>query len=222
MFWDHVAGVYDIFVNIINKDTHQRLRSIVAETIQPTDDVLECACGTGMLTDVIARICGHVTATDYSAKMLDQAKRNCLRHDNISFALADITSLDYPDESFDKVVAGNVIHLLDQPMKALDELNRVCRPGGMLVIATYMDKDQKGRSSGFARLAGKAGAGFKRQFTVDSYRKFFVDAGYVDVEVCVAQGRIPCAVATMRKRCDENRKRNQERVYQIHERTLPG
>ena len=62
-----------------------------------------------------------------------------------------------------------------------------------------MNKDVKGKTSGFAGAVGKAGADFKRQFTVDCYRKFFLDAGYHDVEVSLADGRIPCAVAVMRK-----------------------
>ena len=47
MFWDTVAGVYDVFVNIINRKTHIRLRNTVSEMISPDDTVLECACGTG-------------------------------------------------------------------------------------------------------------------------------------------------------------------------------
>lgn len=53
MFWDRVAGVYDIFVNIINAKTHRSLRKIVAGCISPGDKVLECACGTGLLTSVL-------------------------------------------------------------------------------------------------------------------------------------------------------------------------
>jgi len=93
-----------------------------------------------------------------------------------------------------------VIHLLDEPMKALNELNRVCRPGGMLIIPTYMNKTQKGETSGFASVVGKAGADFKRQFTVESYKQFFLDAGYDDVKISLADGRIPCAVAVMTKK----------------------
>ena len=55
----------------------------------------------------------------------------------------------------------------------------------------YIPPDQGGH--------GKPGADFKRQFTVESYRRFFLDAGYPDVEASLADGRIPCAVAVMRK-----------------------
>ena len=199
MFWDNVADVYDVFVNVINGKTHQQLRRIVSSLIEPDDTVLECACGTGLLSAVIAPKCRQLTATDFSEKMLKKAEKNCRAFRNITYAQADITALSFADGSFDKVVAGNVIHLLDNPVTALRELNRVCKDGGMLIIPTYMNKDDKGKTSGFAGAVGKAGADFKRQFTVESYRQFFLDAGYPDVKVFLADGRIPCAAAVMRK-----------------------
>ena len=198
-FWDRVAGVYDLFVNIINRKTHNALRRIVADYVEPEDNVLECACGTGLLSRAIAGKCGQLTATDFAPGMLKKAEKNCAVFGNVKFRQEDILSLDFPDNSFDKVVAGNVIHLLDEPLKALNELNRVCKPGGMLIIPTYMNRNSKGKTSGFAAMAGKAGAGFKRQFTVESYRRFFLDAGYGDVKITLARGRIPCAVAVMGK-----------------------
>ena len=199
MFWDQVAGVYDIFVNVVNRKTHQRLKEIVSALIESEDTVLECACGTGLLSAVIAPRCRRLTATDFSEKMLKRAEKNCSACRNITYAQADVTALSYPDGSFDKVVAGNVIHLLDNPLTALRELNRVCKDDGRLIIPTYMNQDEKGKTSGFAGAVGKAGADFKRQFTVKSYRQFFLDAGYSDVEISLADGRIPCAVAVMRK-----------------------
>ncbi len=199
MFWDRVAGVYDLFVNVINRKTHQRLKEIVSDLIGSEDAVLECACGTGLLSAVIAPKCRQLTATDFSEKMLEKAEKNCCCFSNITYTQADITALSFADNSFDKVVAANVIHLLDNPLTALGELNRVCKDGGMLIIPTYMNKDSEGKTSRFAGAVGKAGADFKRQFTVDSYRQFFLNAGYSDVKVSLAEGRIPCAVAVMRK-----------------------
>ena len=211
MFWDQVAGVYDVFVNVINRKTHKKLRQIVSALIEPGDDVLECACGTGLLSAVIAQKSGRLTATDFSKKMLKKAEKNCAAFRSITFSKADITALAFPDCSFDKVVAGNVIHLLDNPLTALGELNRVCKDGGMLIIPTYMNKNSKGKRSGFAATVGKAGADFKRQFTVDSYRQFFLDAGYSDVQIILADGRIPCAVAVMKKEKDYDQTRTDKR-----------
>ena len=200
MFWDHVARIYDVFVNVINRKTHQKLKKTVSELIEPDDTVLECACGTGLLSAVIAEKCRRLTATDFSEKMLRKAEKNCRSFRNITYAQADITALAYPDGSFDRVVTGNVIHLLDNPLTALGELNRVCKDGGMLIIPTYMNKDDKGKTSGFAGAVGKAGADFKREFTMESYKQFFLEAGYPDVKVTLADGRIPCAVAVMGKK----------------------
>ena len=75
MFWDNVAGVYDIFVNIINRKTHRRLKEIVSDLVEPDDTVLECACGTGLLSAVIAEKCRQLTATDFSEKMLKKEER---------------------------------------------------------------------------------------------------------------------------------------------------
>ena len=78
-FWDQVAGIYDLFVNVINRKTHRKLKIIVSSLIRPEDDVLECACGTGFLSAVIAPRCRHLTATDFSAKMLNKAKKKLHR-----------------------------------------------------------------------------------------------------------------------------------------------
>ena len=88
-----------------------------------------------------------------------------------------------------------MIHLLDDPLAALKELDRVCKPGGKLIIPTYMNREKKEQDSGFISALDKAGAGFKQQFTASRYKQFFVDAGYKDVKVSMAEGRIPCAVA---------------------------
>ena len=107
--------------------------------------------------------------------------------------------LRYPDERFDVVVAANVIHLLDEPYRALRELERVCRRGGRIIIPTYMNRTKRGATNGISSVIGRAGADFKREFTLDSYKKFFADAGYADARYTLCEGRIPCAVAVLRK-----------------------
>ena len=119
MFWDRVAWVYDVFANGINRRANRAMCAAVAAHIGPENEVLECACGTGLLTGVIAARCRALTATDFSEKMLAQAERKYANCRNVRFAQADITKLDYPDGRFDAVVAANVIHLLDEPLQEL-------------------------------------------------------------------------------------------------------
>jgi len=200
MFWDRVAGVYDLFVNVYNRTVHKELCQKVNGLIGPDDEVLECACGTGMLTVGIAARCKSLVATDFSEKMLEKAAKKCGAMHNVRFEKADILHLEYPDQSFDKVVAANVIHLLDEPLKALSELDRVCKPGGQIVIPTYMNKEKTGEASSFSKTIGKAGADFKQAFTYSTYRQFFTEAGYETADYTMIEGRVPCAVAVLNKK----------------------
>lgn len=203
MFWDRVAWIYDLFADVINRKANKALCATVEKQISPSDEVLECACGTGLLTRVIAPKCRYIVATDFSAKMLKRAKRKCRKSPNAVFGQADILCLPYPDGRFDTVVAANVIHLMDDPYAALRELDRVCRPCGKLIIPTYMNRTDKGRTNGVSAVIGKAGADFRREFTPDTYRRFFADAGYTEAAYFLCEGRIPCAVAVLGKRRKE-------------------
>ena len=199
MFWDKVSGVYDLFGNIYNGKVNREMCRIVSAEIGPEDDVLECACGTGMISVYAAAKCHHLIATDYAEGMLRETRKKLINMTNTEVRKADITHLEFADESFDIVIAGNVIHLLEEPYTALKELDRVCRKGGKLIIPTYVNKDDTGKESTFSKTVGKAGADFKRQFTFGNYRSFFTDAGYTDIVVHEIRGRVSCAVAVIRK-----------------------
>lgn len=199
MFWDKVAWVYDIFADVINRKANKKMCAVVEEQITPADEVLECACGTGMLSKVIAARCKSLTATDFSANMLKRAERKCRKYENVKFEQGNILQIDYPDESFDVVVAANVIHLLDEPYQALQELDRVCKKGGRLIIPTYINQTEKGTTNHVSGAIDKAGADFKREFTMQTYQKFFEEADYTRADYTLCEGRIPCAVAVLQR-----------------------
>lgn len=199
MFWDRVAGIYDLFGNIYNGRVNRKLCKIVAEEVSPDDKVLECACGTGMISLSLAPRCARLIATDFSEGMIKRTKEKLSPYANAEVRKADIMDLPFADRIFDCVVAANVIHLLDEPYKALSELDRVCKAGGKLIIPTYVNNEKTGKTSGFAKTVGKAGADFKRQFTFSNYRGFFEEAGYSDIKVIQIPGRVPCAVAIIVK-----------------------
>ena len=198
MFWDQIAGVYDVFGEIYNGKVNRKMCMLVGGQIDAEDHVLECACGTGLITAHIAPLCKSVIATDFSEGMLKQTEKKCHSLSNVTVEFADIMHLKYPDDFFDVVIAGNVIHLLEDPFQALFELNRVCKKDGKLIIPTYVNQENTGKTSLFAKTIGKAGADFKRQFTFSNYKGFFEEAGFKDIELICIPGRIPCAVAIIR------------------------
>ena len=196
MFWDKVSGVYDLFENIYNKSVYQSTGESVAKYIKNTDRVLECACGTGAISIFIAPMCKNLFVSDYSVGMLKQARKKLKNYDNIDYRRVDITDIKAKDNSFDVVVAGNVIHLLPDPQRAMNELTRVCKDGGRLVIPTYINGDE-GTNKLAVKFLEKLGASFKCQFDAESYEKFFEDMGYKNVTYEVVRGRMSCDIAVI-------------------------
>lgn len=202
MFWDNAAPLYDWIEYLYNGKVIRKMCRTVTALVTPSDTILECACGTGIISSPVARKCKKLVATDYSVGMLKQARRKCARkhQTNITFQKVNITRLPFPDNAFDKVIAGNVIHLLDNPQAALSELERVCKKGGKIIIPTYINKKATGKTSRAAILFEKAGADFKRQFSFPSYQEFFEKMGYPNAKYALLNGRMPCAVAVIVKK----------------------
>ena len=198
MFWDKISPLYDLFENVYNRKVYNGTGEKVAELIESDDKVLECACGTGAISTYIAAKCKSLIATDFSDGMLKQASKKCRKYQNVTFQKADITKMVFADMSFDKVVAGNVIHLLPEPEKALNELERVVKSGGKIIIPTYINMS-KGTGKAAVKFIALLGAKFKRQFDFDSYKQFFADKGYSSVEYNIVDGRMPCAIAVITK-----------------------
>ena len=64
MFWDKVSPLYDFFENVYNGKVYSGTGAKVAEMIEPSDYLLECACGTGAITQYLAPKCRKMIATD--------------------------------------------------------------------------------------------------------------------------------------------------------------
>ena len=195
MFWDRVAPLYDAFENTVNRASYEGTALAVGQMIGPGDEVLECACGTGAISAAIAPACARVVATDYSEGMLKQARKKLARFPHVVVEQADITDLHYADDSFDAVVAGNVIHLLPEPGDALKEIKRVVRPGGMIIVPTYVIPKKRAHTM-FLRLISRFGVHFQEHFDPASYRAFFERMGCTGVTYRVVRGRIPCVIAS--------------------------
>jgi SAM-dependent methyltransferase len=96
--------------------------------------VLDVGCGPGTITAGLAdRVPqGHVTAIDAAEGIVEQARAEAGDRGNLTFATGDVYGLDYPDDSFDVVHAHQVLQHLSDPVRALREMCRVTRPGGIV------------------------------------------------------------------------------------------
>ncbi|MFD4948961.1 methyltransferase domain-containing protein [Streptomyces sp. NPDC058239] len=106
------------------------------DELRPGIAVLDVGCGPGTITADLAALVapGRVTAVDTSREILDRAAEFAAERglDNVEFTTADVHALDFPDDSFDVVHAHQVLQHVGDPVQALREMRRVCRPGGIV------------------------------------------------------------------------------------------
>ena len=97
-------------------------------------DVLECGCGGGQHTDVMATVARSVTAVDLNTT--DIARSRNRHHANVEFVEADLAAMDL-GRQYDVVICIGVIHHTDDPDTTFANLYRHCKPGGTLIVWTY-------------------------------------------------------------------------------------
>ena len=133
-FWDRNAGRYDRFMR---KDG--AAYEMMYEMIRPVvrhKTVLELATGTGLIAKHIVNAAALVEATDASAEMIAEAKRD--NHSaKLHFSAQDMFHLPYANQSFDVVIVSNALHIVPQPEKALAEIRRVLKDDGVLIAPTF-------------------------------------------------------------------------------------
>jgi len=107
-------------------------------SLRPGQRLLDVGCGPGTITLDLARQVapGEVVGIDRAPEVLDGARAASTREgaDNVSFLVGDVYGLDLPDDLFDVVHAHQVLQHLADPVAALVELRRVCRPGGLVAV----------------------------------------------------------------------------------------
>ena len=133
-FWDKNAGRYDRFMRkdgAAYDEMYELIRPVVRHKT-----VLELATGTGLIAKHIVNAAAHIEATDASAEMIAEAKRDN-RSAKLHFSVQDMFRLPYAEESFDVVIVSNALHIVPQPEKALAEIRRVLKDDGVLIAPTF-------------------------------------------------------------------------------------
>jgi ubiquinone/menaquinone biosynthesis C-methylase UbiE len=103
----------------------------------PDDTVLDVACGPGLLVCAFARVARHATGVDMTPAMLEQARKvqQEQRLANVSWQPGNVYSLPFPQAQFSIVSSRFAFHHLQDPLLALKEMKRACKPGGRIVVA---------------------------------------------------------------------------------------
>jgi ArsR family transcriptional regulator len=99
-------------------------------------DVLDIASGDGVLAQILAPRCRHITCLDISEKVVAAGKKRLRAYPNVRFKLGDMHDLPAARESFDTVLLMHALTYTTRPQIVLDEAGRVLRPGGTLLGVT--------------------------------------------------------------------------------------
>ena len=99
--------------------------------------ILDVACGTGLNLPFFESY-SDITAIDLSPNMLEVARANAIKNGlKANFAVMDAETLEFPDGSFDTVVSALSTCTFPNPLKALQEMKRVCRPNGLILLLEH-------------------------------------------------------------------------------------
>lgn len=114
--------------------TVENSAAYAAAHLRPGVGVLDVGCGPGTITaDIARRVApGPVLGVEPVPGPLEQARAHAAGLENVEFALGDVYALDHPAGAFDVVHAHQVLQHLTDPVAALREMLRVCRPGGVV------------------------------------------------------------------------------------------
>lgn len=139
-YFQELAAKYDAwFKTPHGQYVYRYEREIIMDLVRitPGMTVADIGCGTGIYTNEFCQAGANVTGMDISPEMLAIAAEKNKRHgDRVRFIAGDAAALPFDDNSFDMVTSISAMEFFEKPRDSLQEMYRVVKPGGRLVVAT--------------------------------------------------------------------------------------
>ena len=191
-FWDRNAGRYDRFMRK-DRAAYEKIYALLQPVVRHKT-VLELATGTGLIAKHIVNAAALVEATDASAEMIAEAKRD--NHSaKLHFSVQDMFRLPYADESFDVVIVSNALHIVPRPEKALAEIKRVLKDDGVLIAPTFTHAGNSFRGKVRAFFMRLAGFPLHSRWTSEEYLRFLKQNGWTVRKSAVLKASFPLTYA---------------------------
>lgn len=136
-FWDNASKNYDKTEERFEY-IHSKSRENTKKYLKGSDVVLDYGCGTGTVACKLANQVKEIQAIDISSKMIEIAKEKAVvsKIENVNFAQGDIFDDSYEKESFDVILAFNMLHTVPNPQKVLQRIHQLLKPQGVFVSVT--------------------------------------------------------------------------------------
>ena len=143
VFWDKSAGNYDKTEERFEL-IHNTARENAKKYLKGSDIVLDYGCGTGTVACEFANSVKEIHAIDISTGMIDLAKEKAATRsiENVDFMQADIFDERYKEESFDVVLAFNMLHTVPDPQKVVQRTHELLKPDGIFISVTPCLRDK--------------------------------------------------------------------------------
>ena len=191
-FWDRNAGRYDRFMRK-DRAAYEKIYELIRPIVRHKT-VLELAAGTGLIAKHIVNAAAHIEATDASAEMIAEAKRDN-RSAKLHFSVQDMFRLPYVEESFDVVIVSNALHIVPQPEKALAEIRRVLKDDGVLIAPTFTHAGNSFSGKVKAFFMKLAGFPLHSRWTSAEYLRFLRQNGWAVRKSAVLKASFPLTYA---------------------------
>lgn len=136
-FWDNASKNYDKTEKRFEY-IHQKSRENTKKHLESSNVVLDYGCGTGTTACEIANDVKEIYAIDISSKMIEISKGKATAKNikNVTFAEGDIFDETLKKESFDRILAFNMLHTIPNPEDAMQRINELLKPDGLFISIT--------------------------------------------------------------------------------------
>jgi ubiquinone/menaquinone biosynthesis C-methylase UbiE len=182
-YWNKRAATYDEQVMGEYADANEKTVSMSLAYLKDTDEMLEIACGTGVMTLGIVNHVSHLTAIDISSAMLDRLREKAQGRTDLTLMHTDIFDHEFDDKQFDVIAAYNVLLYMENIDEVLHRIHSLLRPGGMFLSASDCvggldNEDAKEKR----RRVEKGELSFVGFFTPEELVKTIEEAGFTVLE----------------------------------------
>jgi len=140
--YSNYASVYDhIFGKIFHESRESAVRRL---NVTHGERILEVGVGTGLSLPLYPRHC-RLVGIDLSSGMLEKARARVQIYglENVELSRMDAGKMDFPDDSFDTIMAAYVVTAVPDYRKVMTEMIRVCRPGGRIIMLNHFSNGNK-------------------------------------------------------------------------------